>query len=108
MRAMPDTAGQVRKARRQANMPKFGGNHDRNPVTGGATITTETPVDLIAWFRDFARQKARPLRVLHVGNNAYLNAQFLRRAGVDCHVLCYDYYHMMATPEWEEADVEGD
>ena len=44
------------------------------------------------------------LRVLHVGNignNAYLNARFLRGAGVECHVLSYDYYDPLATPEWE-------
>ena len=43
--------------------------------------------------------------MLHVGNianNAYLNAKFLREAGVDCDVLSYDYYDLMATPEWEE------
>jgi glycosyltransferase involved in cell wall biosynthesis len=44
------------------------------------------------------------LRVLHlgnIGNNAYLNAKFLRAEGVDCHVLSYDYYDRFATPEWE-------
>ena len=57
-----------------------------------------------AWLDRFAREHGRPLRVLHVGNianNAYLNAKFLRRAGVDCHVMSYDYYDVMATPEWE-------
>jgi glycosyltransferase involved in cell wall biosynthesis len=49
-------------------------------------------------------QGGQPLRVLHVGNvgnNAYLNARFLRAAGVDCHVLSSDYYDRLATPEWE-------
>ena len=58
----------------------------------------------LAWLRAFEARHGRPVRVLHVGNianNAYLNATFLRRAGVDCHVLCYDYYDPMATPEWE-------
>lgn len=64
-----------------------------------------------AWAKAFEARHGRPLRVLHVGNianNAFLNAKFLRAAGVDAHVLCHDYYHMMATPEWEEAVVDGD
>jgi glycosyltransferase involved in cell wall biosynthesis len=51
----------------------------------------------------------RPLRVLHVGNianNAYNNAKILRAAGVESDVLCYGNYHIMASPEWEEADVD--
>lgn len=58
----------------------------------------------IAWLREFESRCGRPFRVLHIGNianNAYLNATFLRRVGIDCHVLCYDYYDPMATPEWE-------
>ena len=48
--------------------------------------------------------------MLHVGNvanNAYLNAKILNARGVDCDVLCYDYYHIMACPEWEDADFTG-
>src|SRR2546421_4301610 len=63
-----------------------------------------------AWLREFERKHGRPLRVLHVGNianNAYLNAKFLRQAGIDCHVLCYDYYEVASTPEWEEWDGRG-
>lgn len=60
-----------------------------------------------SWLAEFERTHGRPLRVLHIGNianNAFLNAQFLREAGVDCHVVCYDYYDPMATPEWENAE----
>jgi Glycosyltransferase len=49
----------------------------------------------------------RPLRVLHIGNlanNAYYNAKFLRREGIEADVLCYDNYWVMSSPEWEEAD----
>jgi SAM-dependent methyltransferase len=63
--------------------------------------------DAEAWLREFSARRGRPLRVLHVGNianNAFLNAKFLRRLGVDCHVMSYDYYDLMATPEWEEHD----
>ena len=45
------------------------------------------------------------MRVLHVGKspgNAYLNAKFLRSIGIECHVLSYDYYHPIGTPEWED------
>ncbi|MCA9290979.1 MAG: glycosyltransferase [Phycisphaerales bacterium] len=48
----------------------------------------------------------RAIRVLHIGNianNAYLNARALNDAGFDCDVICYDYYHIMGCPEWEDA-----
>ena len=51
---------------------------------------------------------SRPLRVLHVGNvanNGYLNAKFLRRAGVEADALC-DEWHMISQPEWEDAPIE--
>lgn len=50
------------------------------------------------------------VRILHVGNianNAYNNAKFLRRKGVEADVLCYDYTHVMAQPEWEDAEFDG-
>ncbi len=49
------------------------------------------------------------MRILHIGNianNAYNNAKFLRRKGIEADVLCYDYRHVMAEPEWEEAEFE--
>lgn len=53
----------------------------------------------------------RPLRVLHVGNianNAYNNARIQRQYGIEADVLSYDEYHIMATPEWEDAEFEGE
>lgn len=53
----------------------------------------------------------RPLRVLHIGNianNAYNNARIQRQYGIEADVLSYDYYHIMATPEWEDAEFEGE
>jgi glycosyltransferase involved in cell wall biosynthesis len=53
----------------------------------------------------------RPLRVLHLGNianNAYNNARIQRQRGIDAYALSFDYYHIMATPEWEDADFTGD
>jgi glycosyltransferase involved in cell wall biosynthesis len=67
--------------------------------------------DSRAWLDAFSRRRGRRLRVLHVGNianNAYLNVKFLRMAGVDAHVLCHEYYHVMGCPEFEDADFEGD
>jgi hypothetical protein len=66
--------------------------------------------DLIDWLADFQLKNHRPLRVLHVGNianNAFVNAKFMRSVGVDAEVMSRDYYHIMATPEWEEAVVRG-
>lgn len=64
--------------------------------------------DLVTWLRTFEAGRGRPLRVLHVGNianNAFLNAKFLRTVGIEAHVVCPDYTHVMATPEWEEVDL---
>jgi hypothetical protein len=55
------------------------------------------------------KRLGRPLRVLHIGNianNAYNNAKIQRSYGIEADVLCYDYYHVMATPEWEDADLD--
>ncbi|WP_420965102.1 glycosyltransferase [Bradyrhizobium sp. B120] len=54
---------------------------------------------------DFQRRMGRPLRVLHIGNianNAYNNARIQRKYGIDADVLCYNYYHIMGCPEWED------
>jgi glycosyltransferase involved in cell wall biosynthesis len=67
--------------------------------------------DLSDWLAEFRRTYGRPPRLLHIGNianNAYLAAKFLNRAGLDCDVICYDYYHVMGCPEWEDADYHGD
>lgn len=56
------------------------------------------------WLADFERGKGRKPRVLGIGNlanNAYKNALALRAIGVECDVMCNDYYHAMACPEWE-------
>ncbi len=63
------------------------------------------------WIARFEKAHGRPLRVLHIGNvanNAYLNAKILNARGIDCDVVCADYYHIMACPEWEDADFQGD
>ena len=62
----------------------------------------------IDFVQGFERQNGRKLRVLHVGNiagNGFLNAKFERQLGLDSYVLCRDYYHSMACPEWEDAAV---
>ena len=66
--------------------------------------------NLKQWLDAFRAEHGRPPRVLHVGNianNAYNNAKLLREAGLDCDVLCHDYYHIMGCPEWEDADFDG-
>ena len=63
------------------------------------------------WLQRFIDTNGRAPRVLHIGNianNAYHNAKLMNRAGLDCDVICDDYYHVMACPEWEEADFDGD
>jgi glycosyltransferase involved in cell wall biosynthesis len=60
------------------------------------------------WVVRFRREQGREPRVLHIGNianNAYLNARILRDRGIECDVACADNYHIMACPEWEDADV---
>jgi len=62
------------------------------------------------WLDAFRRTTGRPPRVLHVGNianNGYNNAKLLNDAGFECDVICYDYYHCMGCPEWEDADLRG-
>lgn len=57
------------------------------------------------WLKQFERANGRALRVLHIGNianNAYNNAKIQRSYGIEADVLCYDYYHIMGTPEWED------
>ncbi len=56
-------------------------------------------------------RRINKLKILHVGNianNAYLNSKFLREKGIQSDVLCYDYYHIMGMPEWEDAEIKGD
>jgi glycosyltransferase involved in cell wall biosynthesis len=63
------------------------------------------------WLVETQKRLGRPLRIAHIGNianNAYLNAKLLREMGIECDVICYDYYHVMGCPEWEEADFTGD
>ncbi|MBR9817215.1 MAG: glycosyltransferase [Rhodospirillales bacterium] len=62
------------------------------------------------WLEDFIEKYGHKPRVLLIGNianNAYNNAKILNQAGLDCDVICYDYYHVMACPEWEDADLDG-
>jgi glycosyltransferase involved in cell wall biosynthesis len=63
-----------------------------------------------AWLEQFRLLHGRSPRVLHIGNianNAFLNSKFLRAAGIESDVLCYDYYHCMGNPEWEETSFIG-
>jgi hypothetical protein len=62
------------------------------------------------WVDAFKAAHGHVPRVLHVGNianNAYNIAKLLNDAGLDCDVICYDYYHVMGSPEWEDANITG-
>ncbi|WP_271613719.1 glycosyltransferase [Bradyrhizobium sp. CCBAU 51627] len=64
--------------------------------------------DALALINRFAAKMGRPLRVLHIGNianNAYNNACIQRKFGIEADVLCYNYYHIMGCPEWEDAAI---
>jgi glycosyltransferase involved in cell wall biosynthesis len=72
-------------------------------------LTKSRPVseagDGLRFLADFKRKMGRPLRVLHIGNianNAYNNACIQRRYGIEADVICYNYYHIMGCPEWED------
>ncbi len=63
------------------------------------------------WLERFEARNGRPLRVLHMGNianNAYNNAKIQRQWGIEADVACWDYYDIMGSPEWEDAEFEGD
>lgn len=62
----------------------------------------------LIWLDQFIGTHGRKPSVLMIGNianNAYNNAKILNQAGLDCDVICYDYYHVMGCPEWEDADL---
>jgi len=75
------------------------------------TRLTCTPETLLQASHTSARQSTNhPLKILHIGNianNAYHLAKILNEAGLACDVLCYNYYHVMGSPEWEDADFVG-
>lgn len=61
------------------------------------------------WLDEFIKKHGRRPRILHIGNianNAYNNAKILLEAGLENYVICYDYYHIMGCPEWEDADLQ--
>ena len=63
------------------------------------------------WIARFTAENGRPPRILHMGNvcnNAYQTAKMLNAAGADCDVFNADDYDIMASPEWDEAEITGD
>jgi SAM-dependent methyltransferase/glycosyltransferase involved in cell wall biosynthesis len=75
----------------------------------GAMSPTQVELGL-EFARSFCARHGRRLRVLHIGNianNAYNNAVIQRSFGIEADVLCYDYYHVMGCPEWEDANYTG-
>jgi glycosyltransferase involved in cell wall biosynthesis len=73
--------------------------------------SAEPRAEVFDWYRDWRTKRGRPLRVLHLGNianNAFNNARIQRQYGIDAYVIAYENYHIMASPEWEEATFDGD
>lgn len=63
------------------------------------------PTDWLNEFKKRFRHNPKILFIGNVANNAYQNAKILRRYGIACDVLCNDYYHVMGSPEWEDAEL---
>lgn len=62
------------------------------------------------WVDEFETHFGRPLRILNLGNianNAFQNSKIMRRAGIEADCVAYDYYHVMGTAEWEDAEYKG-
>ena len=79
-------------------------------ILGRAARSSRVTTAARRFVQEFYSCHRRAPRILHVGNianNGYLNATLLNRAGFDCDVVCYDQYHIMSYPEWEQ-DFEGD
>jgi glycosyltransferase involved in cell wall biosynthesis len=79
-------------------------------VRASRELALEESLDWRAWLESFRAEHGRSPRILHIGNvanNGYNNAKVLADAGFDCDALCYDYYHIMGCPEWEDADFSG-
>ncbi len=75
-----------------------------------AAMTPESEAAELAWLDRAHQRLGRPLRVLHIGNtanNAFNNARIQRSHRIEADVLCADNYHIMATPEWEEAQFDA-
>ena len=80
-------------------------------MTSGTAPGGAVEADGLRWLERFTRERGRPLRVLHIGNvanNAYNNAKIQRQRGIEADVISAGYYHIMGSPEWEDADFAGD
>jgi glycosyltransferase involved in cell wall biosynthesis len=75
------------------------------------SASTGPGAEVFDWYQNWRAKRGRPLRVLHLGNianNAFINARIQRQYGIDAYVIAYENYHIMASPEWEEATFHGD
>jgi glycosyltransferase involved in cell wall biosynthesis len=84
--------------------------HERSRTLAAKQQNVTSSLHDYSWLREFETARGRKLRVLHIGNianNGYLVAKFLRQVGIEADVLCYDYYHVMGTPEWEDIPVKN-
>ncbi|MGE6992012.1 hypothetical protein ACQKIK_01160 [Pseudomonas sp. NPDC047961] len=51
-------------------------------------------------------KRARLLNVGNIANVAYNNNKLQQAAGWDSTLLSYDFYHIMSSPEWEDAEFD--
>jgi hypothetical protein len=68
-------------------------------------MNTTTSKPYLEEIEAFIALHKRCPRILHLGNianNGFNNAKLLNQSGFDCDVLCFDFYHIMGSPEWEE------
>ena len=54
-----------------------------------------------------AEERINLLHIGNIANNAYNNAKLLRRVGIEADAISCDYRHVMAQPEWEDAEITG-
>lgn len=82
------------------------------PVQAGRAPTASVCINgALGWPARFRALHGRAPRVLHIcniANYAWVNATNMRRRDVDCVVLDPDFYHVVSSPEWLEADLKGD
>ncbi|MCO6390176.1 glycosyltransferase [Aliihoeflea aestuarii] len=84
---------------------------DRASTAAGLVGPDADRAEWLEWPRRFQQKYRRPPRILHLGNvanYAYVNAKLMRAHGIEAEVFDPDFFHIMATPEWIEAHVEGD
>jgi glycosyltransferase involved in cell wall biosynthesis len=101
----------LRRQRASRSLISFSQGYQCGPTPTCILAGAELGAEAFAWYRQWRAERGRPFRVLHLGNianNAFNNARIQRQYGIDAYVIAYENYHIMASPEWEEATFDGD